>query len=133
MARGRARRSRSPARCRGLGPFLERFRAQIVAVAGAVEGTEIPIEQGRTTLGRGPGADVAFDDESLSRQHAVLEFAGDGFRIRDLDSVGGVLVNGRRVAAAPLQHGDRFTLGAQTFELSIEKRDASPPYVLHGR
>jgi pSer/pThr/pTyr-binding forkhead associated (FHA) protein len=111
--------------------FLEKFRASVVAVSGGAEGTEIVIDQRRMTLGRGPGVDLAFENASMSRQHAVLEFASDGFRLSDLDSTNGVEVNGKRVKSAHLHHGDRFVLGDQAFQMLIEEREVTPPtYVL---
>jgi pSer/pThr/pTyr-binding forkhead associated (FHA) protein len=89
------------------------------------------IEQRRTTVGRGPGVDLAFDNASMSRQHAVIEFAEHGFRVSDLGSTNGLKVNGTQVESADLEHGDRFMLGDQTFQILIEERDPTPPtYVL---
>jgi pSer/pThr/pTyr-binding forkhead associated (FHA) protein len=115
----------------GFRVFLDKFRASLIAVAGGAEGTEIVIDQRRMMLGRGPGVDLAFDNPSMSRQHAVLEFVADGFRISDLDSTNGVEVNGKKVKSAHLRHGDRFALGDQTFQMLIEERETTPTtYVL---
>jgi pSer/pThr/pTyr-binding forkhead associated (FHA) protein len=106
--------------------FLQKFRASLVAISGGAEGTEIVIDQRRTTLGRGPGVDLAFDNASMSQQHALLEFVTDGFRISDLASTNGIEVNGKRVKSADLCHGDRFALGDQVFQLLIEEREVAP-------
>jgi pSer/pThr/pTyr-binding forkhead associated (FHA) protein len=131
MRDGRTRKLNAGADAPGFGQFLQKFRASLIAVAGGSEGTEIVIDQRRMTLGRGPGVDLAFENASMSRQHAVIEFAEDGFRINDLDSTNGLEVNGKRVRGAKLRHGDRFVLGNQTFQILIEERDTTPPtYVL---
>lgn len=114
----------SPAETVGLGRFLEKFRASLVAISGGAEGTEIPLDQQRLTIGRGPGVDWTFDSDALSRQHAAIEFGSDGFWIRDLDSTNGVELNGERVQSSALHHGDRFKLGDQAFQIVIEERES---------
>jgi pSer/pThr/pTyr-binding forkhead associated (FHA) protein len=131
MRDGRTTKLQKPAGAAGLGPFLQKFRASLVALAGCAEGSEIVLDQRRIALGRGPGVDAAFENRSMSKTHALIEFVGDGFQIRDLDSTNGVVVNGERVQSAELRHGDRFALGDQCFQLLIEEREArSPTYVL---
>ncbi len=69
------------------------------------------------TLGRGEDADVSIDDRRMSRVHAELAHAADGWTIRDLDShngtfVDGVLLTGRPTFAAPriVRTGDTLAL-----------------------
>jgi pSer/pThr/pTyr-binding forkhead associated (FHA) protein len=131
MRDGLTRKIQAPANPSGYRLFLEKFRASLIVVSGAAEGNEIVIDQRRVTLGRGPGVDLAFDNPSMSQQHAVLEFVTDGFRVSDLESTNGVEVNGKRAKQADLHHGDRFALGNQVFQLLIEKRETAPrTYVL---
>ncbi|MFQ5698013.1 MAG: FHA domain-containing protein [Myxococcota bacterium] len=118
------RKLERPAGEAGFAHFLAKFRASLVAVSGGAEGTEIPLDQRRLTIGRGPGVDWAFESDSLSRQHASIEFGRDGFWIRDLGSTNGVEVNGERVESSALHHGDRCTLGDQGFQMVIEERDS---------
>ena len=47
----------------GLHDFLTGHRARLVVIEGGGLGTELPLDQERLTLGRGPGVDVTFDDE----------------------------------------------------------------------
>lgn len=107
--------------------FLMSHDAAIVFASGPLGGNEIPLEKERVTLGRGAGVDVVLDDASVSNQHAALELAGAGFRIRDLGSTNGVRVNGSRVAGADLKHGDRLEIGSLCFRYRVEARTASPP------
>lgn len=106
--------------------FLERYRAKVTLVAGSAAGTVFSLDRERTVLGRGPGVDRAFDDPSMSRQRAVIEFAGGGFRLRDLGSTNGTTLNGAAVLSAELRHGDRFDIGGQRFVLAVEERAAEP-------
>jgi pSer/pThr/pTyr-binding forkhead associated (FHA) protein len=107
--------------------FLTTHSAAIVFASGPMGGSEVALDKDRVTLGRGADADVVLDDASVSNQHAVLELAGAGFRIRDLGSTNGVRVNGGRVAASELKHGDRIEIGSLSFRYRLEARKASPP------
>ncbi len=55
---------------------------------------------GSLRIGREPDNSLVLDDNVASRYHAVIEPAGQGFRIRDLGSSNGTFVNGRRVEDA---------------------------------
>jgi pSer/pThr/pTyr-binding forkhead associated (FHA) protein len=107
--------------------FLATHSAAIVFASGPLGGSEVALEKDRLTLGRGTGVDVMLDDESVSSQHASLELAGSGFRVRDLGSTNGVRVNGCRVMAWDLKHGDRLQIGSLLFRYRVEARKAKPP------
>ncbi|HEX6272351.1 MAG TPA: sigma 54-interacting transcriptional regulator [Polyangiaceae bacterium] len=62
-------------------------------------------------LGRDPEATTRLDTGQVSRRHAVVELAGGGPVIRDLESKNGVFVNGVRVRESPLRAGDVLRLG----------------------
>ena len=64
-------------------------------------------------LGRGKSADVRLNFPSVSRQHAALCRGEDGaWTLYDLDSKGGVLLNGEKVeGSAPIRLGDKIELG----------------------
>ena len=70
--------------------------------------------------------DAAFEDDLMSRQHAAIEFAARGFRVRDLGSTNGVLLNGLLVQCGDIKHGDRLEIGNQTLTLVIEEREVEP-------
>ena len=107
--------------------FLATHSAAIVFASGPLGGSEVALEKDRLTLGRGSGVDVMLDDESVSSQHAALELAGSGFRIRDLGSTNGVRVNGCPIVAWDLKHGDRLEIGAIAFRYRVEARKKSAP------
>ena len=119
------------ARSNGFEDYLSQFDPKVVVLSGRVAGQEFPLDQERMTMGRGPGVDVAFDDTAMSRQHAAIEYADQRFRIVDLESTNGVLVNGDPVYSSSLGHGDRFQLGTLQFQIVIEEQEESPEaYVL---
>jgi pSer/pThr/pTyr-binding forkhead associated (FHA) protein len=126
MRDGKTRKRRSASGAPGVSEFLERFEAKVMLVSGRDAGSGFALDRERVILGRGPGVDRAFDDQAMSRQHAAIEFYGAGFRIRDLGSTNGVLLNGGAVQSAELNHGDRFQIGGQRFLVAIEEREQEP-------
>ncbi|HEU4976123.1 MAG TPA: FHA domain-containing protein [Baekduia sp.] len=71
----------------------------------------LPLRAGTTHVGRGFSADVALDDQSVSRRHAIVHQRSRGARILDDRSANGTFVNGVRVQAADLVDGDVIVLG----------------------
>jgi len=126
MRDGLTRKMDARGQAGALARFLERYDPKIVALSGRDAGAVSALRSDRVTFGRGPGVDVAFDNPAMSRQHAALEFTGRSFRIRDLGSTNGLMVNGNRVQACELEHGDRFEMGGQVFQFVLDERESSP-------
>jgi adenylate cyclase len=86
----------------------------------AVDGESryFPLTGPRVRLGRGSDNDVVLSDVSVSRYHAEIRREGDGWSIYDLKSTNGVELNRAAVQRAPLQAGDRLSIGV--FELTVE-------------
>lgn len=126
MKDGRTRRVERSGAAVDFAGFLTGHQAVLIALSGETQGSEFEIESSSITLGRGPGVDLTIDDSSVSRQHAALEYQKDGFRVRDLGSTNGILVNGSKVQASELKHGDRVELGDCGYQLLIEKRRSAP-------
>jgi hypothetical protein len=103
--------------------FLERFRPTIVVLSGDAIGMEFALESRRNLIGRGPGVDLALDHPSLAREHAEVEFADHGFRLRTR-AAAPARVNGAPVTVAELKPGDRFWLGEICFGFELEPRGA---------
>ena len=108
--------------------FFREVRALLRVLAGAGAGTDLPLDRERAILGRGPGVDLQIDDPAMSREHAAFELADTAFRMRDLGSTNGVLVNGRETLACELESGDRIEIGEHVFEYVVEPlvRDSRP-------
>ena len=83
------------------------------------------LDQRRVSLGRGPGVDLALDDESLACAHAELEFAEGGFRLRRLSKTAETRLNGAPVEMAALKPNDRFQLGTLSFSYVVERRSGT--------
>ncbi len=86
----------------------------------AADGRQFAVAVGSTVIGRGEGSQVRLTDVGISRQHARLEFDGGRVVLTDLGSTNGTTVNGSRVNAATLQHGDVVQLGTTTLTFRLD-------------
>jgi hypothetical protein len=71
----------------------------------------VPIAGPAMRIGRGLAADVAFEDPTVSRRHALLTLDGDRVRVLDDRSLNGLFVNGIRVRSRVLADGDVIGVG----------------------
>jgi Inner membrane component of T3SS, cytoplasmic domain len=88
--------------------------ASLALMAGPRYGEELPVPSPVVTLGRAAGCDVVIDDDSVSAQHARLEYDLGAWRITDLQSTNGTAVEGVRLAPdvpTPLPYGATVRLG----------------------
>jgi pSer/pThr/pTyr-binding forkhead associated (FHA) protein len=106
--------------------YHARFKVCLVVLQGGAEGSEFEVEGERLVLGRGGRAELRFEDDAMSQEHAALEFSGRGYRVRDLGSRNGTRLNGGEVRLAELKHGDRLQLGAHVLQLVVEPRRRAP-------
>jgi hypothetical protein len=84
----------------------------LVVRSGGGRAGELFVPKGdRTTIGRSPDCDIFLDDVTVSRQHAVLNRAGDAFTIEDQGSLNGTFVNRRRIERSDLADGDEVQVG----------------------
>jgi len=123
MRDGRTRKLAGTVKASDFHEFTAHNVASLVVIAGQDVGLELALARERVLVGRGPGVDYAFADPAMSRQHAAIEYARQGFRVQDLGSTNGILVNGKRVKASDLRRGDRVQVGASTLQLVIEERE----------
>jgi uncharacterized RDD family membrane protein YckC len=72
---------------------------------------EIALPRSILSIGRDPSNDLVLSDAMVSRRHAVIEFRGSQFYLRDCNSSNGSLVNGDRVSERSLRDGDLVAIG----------------------
>jgi hypothetical protein len=81
-----------------------------------------------TRIGRSLTADIRFDDQTVSRRHALIVRQPDGIHVHDDRSLNGVFVNGKRVSGDPLRDGDEIVIGRYRLTFfSIPARAGSLP------
>lgn len=71
----------------------------------------LELESKITHIGRGLTAHVRFEDQRVSRDHAIIVRHGRFARLLDNRSANGTFVNGRRVVVTNLQDGDVIRVG----------------------
>lgn len=108
-------------------------RPILIAHEGELEGERWVLDQDRMTIGRAPDCEIVLPRRQVSRYHARIERAGDGFVVRDLDSKNGTYVNGRAVTDEPypLQDGDEIQI-ALYVKLGFIGADATVPLEFTG-
>jgi len=74
------------------------------------DGTRITLSD-TAVIGRSPDCSVYLADSSVSRRHAEVRPAGDGWLLVDLGSTNGTRVNGATISERRLVDGDTITVG----------------------
>jgi Nif-specific regulatory protein len=77
-------------------------------------------------VGRDVSNSLPVVDPSVSRRHCILRGERGSFRVQDLGSRNGTLVNGVAVQEHGLKHGDEIAIGHTLFLLLTEEEDLPP-------
>ncbi|HKY35247.1 MAG TPA: GGDEF domain-containing protein [Polyangiaceae bacterium] len=86
-------------------------RALLLVLSGTRLGHRLVLGDAPIEIGRGSGAALILDADSVSRKHARIERFGGGHRIIDQGSTNGTYVNGVRIKEHILKDGDRIGIG----------------------
>lgn len=118
------------------------MEVKLVVVVGKASKRAVTLKP-PIVIGRSRQAELTVAHPMVSRRHCEI-FEVDGLlMIRDLESLNGTVVEGRRIKLSPLIPGSEFTLGPLTFRAEYEydgdldllpstdfaDRDAPPPNV----
>ena len=95
----------------GVTPDDEPMAACLVVIYGEELGRRIEVGTEPVDVGRSASCRVRLDHESVSRRHCQIWFDGRVFRLRDMGSTNGTLLNDAVVDEAELRHGDRLQVG----------------------
>lgn len=88
--------------------------ARLVGIGGPVAGQVFPLLT-ENSIGRVQGNQIVVPSGQLSRRHARVMFADHKFVIVDLGSTNGTVVNGAKIHARDLAHGDLLEIGDAVF------------------
>jgi diguanylate cyclase (GGDEF)-like protein len=97
----------------------------LVFLRGELLAAPIPLEREEVILGRALEADVRVNDSRASRMHARIRIEHDpatgeaAYRITDLGSTNGTLLNGQVVTDAYLQDGDKVMIGEHLLRFDL--------------
>jgi two-component system cell cycle response regulator len=85
----------------------------LTCMSGEQVGRRIMLADDPITLGRSPDATIMLQDTHVSRLHLAIQYdaAGREYRIRDLGSSNGTLLNEARITEATLKDGDKIIIG----------------------
>jgi SARP family transcriptional regulator, regulator of embCAB operon len=78
-----------------------------------------PLQGKRVTLGREDDNMIQLPHEKVSKYHAVILSAKEGWAIEDLKSTNGVFVNNKRIERVVLRDGDSVKIGAFEFFFEV--------------
>jgi Nif-specific regulatory protein len=84
---------------------------KLIVIAGPTQGSVFELAETEVSIGREAANHVCLVNPSVSRRHALITRAGEGYAVRDLESLNGTFVNGVPVAERRLEHGDQVAVG----------------------
>jgi pSer/pThr/pTyr-binding forkhead associated (FHA) protein len=90
------------------------------------EGRPIVLDKAVVFIGRHPDCDVVLkDSRKVSRKHCCLAQVDDKIMVRDLGSMNGMRLNGKRIVReAAVRIGDKLTIGDVTYVLRAGQNSA---------
>lgn len=88
----------------GCAPWLEYSSSEV----GPSE--KITLDTFPFTIGRNETANLQINSPRVSREHVTISHDGDTYRVRDLGSTNGTLLNGQQVEEAALSDGDILSI-----------------------
>lgn len=96
---------------------------RLVALAGPLKDSSFALPAGALSIGRDAANVLAISDPSVSRRHCVIRRDGNDFKVSDLESRNGTLVNGSPVREQVLRHGDQLSVGDSLFVFLIQETE----------
>src|SRR5918912_1080285 len=99
---------------------------RLAAVTGPLRGKTFPLIEEEISVGREPSNRLQISDSSVSRQHCLIKREAEQFKIIDLNSHNGTLVDGVPVRERLLQHGNAIKIGDTIFLFLLYESESSP-------
>src|SRR5262252_9589862 len=106
------------------------MRAALLAVAGPLAGTTLPLPPGHVSVGRDGTNALTIADPAVSPRQCVLVHHGGEVTIRDCDQRSPTFINGLPAADQKLRDGDEIQIGDSLFVLRLEADRTRPDDLL---
>jgi len=99
---------------------------RLVVLAGAKQGTRIPLKKPKFVIGRAKECTLRAGSEAISRRHCAIVRRESGWSVKDLKSRNGTYLNDQRIEQeTALKAGDELRVGPLKFR--VEVVSAAPP------
>jgi DNA-binding NtrC family response regulator len=117
---------------------IRRRRLRLEVVKGPDKKKQVDLDSDRIVVGSHEGCDLVLGDPTVSRQHFEIVLVPTGYRIRDLDSLNGITVDGMRAYDVVVERGATIGLGetriklaatADTVDLALSARTTCGPLI----
>lgn len=107
------------------------MQMKLIVLAGAKEGTVIPLKKSKFSIGRSKECTLRAGNEAISRRHCEITRADSVWTVADMGSRNGTYVNGERIGEpTELGDGDELRVGPLHFRVSlaesVKSADAEP-------
>jgi len=106
-----------------------RLLASLVEQSNLLKLRSISLAENLYLLGRGKENNIVLNDNSVSKQHAKLNYQNGYWEIHDLASRNGISINGAVINQARLQDGDRILLGKAMFVFECENDELADNFI----
>jgi pSer/pThr/pTyr-binding forkhead associated (FHA) protein len=108
--------------------------AWLAVTSGPSKGKTYQLREGENTIGRSSDNDLAIEDTSISRSHAMVRVQDDRFVLVDLGSRGGTKVGDRRLEGRTISTGGVVTVGQTRLNLvEVEGQEPLEPGTMSGQ
>lgn len=102
--------------------------AALFPQVGDAHGDPIEIRTPLARIGQGPQNEIVLDDDTVSTNHATLEFGDGAWRLTDLESRNGTYVDGERLAPrVPTPLPDAVDLAFGAMKLGFRTIEGAEP------
>lgn len=102
-------------------------RARLVVTKGPDKGAQVLLEGQRVVVGSDESCELVLRDPSVSRRHLELCGGPGGYRVRDLRSTNGVVIDGVRVMDGRLTEKVTLQLGRSALRFEPERGEVDWP------
>lgn len=100
--------------------------ATLSVISQVLQGQTFALDGNYLTIGREPDNTIHLDHTSVSKHHAMLTVENGDFKLRDLHSTNGIVVNGQPTVLTHLKDGDQIVLGDIELRFQSNGQRATP-------